>query len=137
MNLRYTGPHILSEDPHVKISQRVERLKAQLEKVPASKGKVAIDKIKDPRLKALAEDIAGGRNVVVNAAACMTRWEPNETVSKDRVAAAIAKVAAEARKADSDKNGDLKKAEQLKLSERASEALGYAFSKEDTVVTSC
>ena len=58
-------------------------------------------------------------------------------MSKDRLQAAIGRIAAEAKRADSDKNGDLKKAEQLKLSERASEALGYSFSKEDTVVTSC
>src|SRR5690349_11799323 len=112
-----------------KISDRVQRLKVPLEKASKSATKAYVDGIKDTRLKSLAEDIRGGRNVVVNASACMTRWVPNETVSKDRLEKAIASVAAEAKRADSDKNGDLKKAEQLKLSERASEALGYTFSK--------
>jgi hypothetical protein len=121
----------------MKISDRVQRLKTELSKQTATGGKVNVEKIKDPRLKELAKDVAGGRNVTVNSFACVTEWRPNETVSKSRLESAISKIAAEAKKADTNKDGDLKKSEQLKLSERASEALGYQFSKEDTVITSC
>ncbi len=105
-----------------KISANVASLKTSLKTLDSKK--VEIEQIKNKKLKALAESIASAKYV---GTGCATKRVLAKTVSKDALEAAVAKVAVELQKADTNHDDNLTLSEMKSLSKRAAAALGQEY----------